>query len=86
MVGENGLASVRGEKVDGAERGELEGAGVGVGGEEEDAAGAGPELAEAGVRLVDVGRVGPEASIPEAVDAAIEEMDLLTGVEDQGGA
>ena len=58
----------------------------GVVGEEEDAAGAGPELAEGVFGLEDVWGVGPEAAVPEAVDAAVDEMDLLAGVEDQRGA
>ena len=30
--------------------------------------------------------VGPEAAVPEAVDAAVDEMNLLAGVEDQSRA
>ena len=62
------------------------GAGGGVVGEEEDAAGAGPELVERGFGFEDGGGVGPEGAVPEAVDAAVDEMDLLAGVEDEGGA
>ena len=30
------------------------------------------------------GRVGPEAAVPGAVDAAVDQMDGLVGVEEQG--
>ena len=58
MVGEDGFAAGGGEGVDGAEGGEVGGAGGGVVGEEEDAAGAGPELAEGVFGLEDVGASG----------------------------
>ena len=86
VVGEDGFAAGGGEGVDGAEGGEIARAAGGVVGEEEDAAGACPELVEGGFGLEDVGGVGPEAAVPEAVDASVEEMDLLAGVEDQRGA
>ena len=59
---------------------------VGVVGEEEEALGAGPELVEGGVVFEDVWGVGPEAAEPWAVDAAVDEVDRLAGVEEQGGA
>ena len=83
-VGEDGFAAGGGEGVDGAVGGEIVLAGGGVGGEEEDAAGAGPERVEGGFGFEDGGGVGPEAAVPEAVDAAVDEMDLLAGVEDEG--
>ena len=86
LVGEDGFAAGGGEGVDGAVEGKFFQALGGVVGEEEDAAGAGPELVEGGVAFEDGGRVGPEAAVPEAVDAAVDEMDLLAGVEDQSGA
>ena len=86
MVGQDGFASGCGEGVDGAERCEVVGAGGGVVGEEEDAARAGPELAEAVFGFEDVRGVGPEAAVPEAVDVAIDEVDLVGGVEDERGA
>src|SRR5580704_19746702 len=81
-VGEEGLSSGGGEGVDWAEVGEVGGA-VGVVGHKEDAAGAGPELVEGVFGLEDVGGVGPEAAVPEAVDVDAEEMDLVLGVEDE---
>ena len=36
------------------------------------------------VGFEEVWGVGPEAAVPEAVDAAVDEMDLLAGVEEQG--
>ena len=62
------------------------GAGGGVAGEEEDAAGAGPEMVERVFGFEDDGGVGPEGAVPEAVDAAVDEVDLLAGVEDESGA
>ena len=70
--------------MDGAEGREIAGAGGGVVGEEEDAARAGPEVAEAVFGLEDARGVGPEAAVPEAVDVSAQEMDLLLGVEDEG--
>ena len=72
--------------MDGTESCEVVDAGGGVVGEEEDAAGAGPQLAEAVFGLEDVGSVGPEAAEPEAVDVAVDEVDLVAGVEDERGA
>ena len=58
--------------MDGAEGGEVADAGGGVVGEEEDATGTGPELAEAVFGLEDVRGVGPEAAVPEAVDVSVD--------------
>ena len=70
--------------MDGAEAGEVGVRAVGVIGEQEEAAGAGPELVEGGVGFEDGGGVGPEAAVPGAVDAAVDEVDGLAGVEEQG--
>ena len=70
--------------MDGAEAGEVGDALVGVIGEQEDAAGAGPEPAEGVVGFEDGWGVRPEAAEPGAVDAAVDEMDGLAGVEEQG--
>ena len=86
MVGEDGFSSGGGEGVDGAIGGEVVGAGGGVVGEEEDALLAGPEVVERVFGFEDGGGVWPEAAVPEAVDAAVDEVDLLAGVEDEGGA
>ena len=61
--------------MDGAVGGEERCAGFGVVGEEEEAAGAGPEVGELGVVEEDVGGVGLEAAEPGAVDAAVDEQD-----------
>ncbi len=84
MVGEDGFAAGAGESLDVAVGGQVLGAGGGVVGEEEDAARAGPELVEGFVCFEDVWGVWPEAAEPEAVDAAVDEMNLLASVEDQG--
>ena len=86
MVGQDGLAAGAGEGVDRAVGGQIFGARRGVIGEEEDTAGTGPELTEGVFCLKDMGGVGPEAAVPEAVDAAVDQVDLLAGVEDQRGA
>ena len=64
--------------------GEVAGSRGGVIGKEEDAARAGPELAEGVFCFEDGWGVGPEAAVPEAVEAAVDEMNLLASVEDQG--
>jgi len=86
VVGKDGFAACAGQGVDGGVGGQVADAGGGFVGEEKDAAGAGPELVESGFGLEDAGRIGPEAAVPEAVDAAVDEMNLLAGVEDQRGA
>ena len=68
--------------MDWAEVGQVGGS-VGVVGHEEDAAGAGPKLVKRVFGLEDLGSVGPEAAVPEAVDVSAQEMDLLLGVEDE---
>ncbi len=84
MVSKDGLAAGAGQGVHVAVECEVLGASGGVVGEEEDTAGAGPELAEGLFCVEDAWGVGPEAAVPEAVDAAVDEMDLLAGVEDEG--
>ena len=86
LVGEDGFAAGCGEGADGAEGAEADGAGGGVVGQQEDAAGAGPEAVERGVVVEDGGGVWPEAAVPGAVDAAVDEVRGLAGVEEQGGA
>ena len=53
-------------------------------GKEEDTARAGPELVERLLCLEYLWGVRPEAAVPEAIDATVDEMNLLAGVEDQG--
>jgi len=83
LVGEDGFASGGGEGADGAEGAEAGGAGGGGVGEEEDAAGAGPEAVEGGVVVEDGGGVRPEAAVPGAVNAAVDEVRGLAGVEEK---
>jgi len=72
--------------VDRAEGAEADGAGGGGVGQQKDAAGARPEAVEGCVVIEDGGGVWPEAAVPGAVDAAVDEVRGLAGVEEQGGA
>jgi len=85
-VGEDGFAAGAFQGVDGGEGSEVFAAGCGVIGEQEDTLAAGPELAERGFVFKDVGRIRPEAAVPQSIDVAVDEVDLLTGVEEQRGA
>jgi len=53
--------------------------------DEIDAVRSGPEFAEAGVVQENVGRIGEKRAIPEAIDAPIEDEQLLAGIEADGG-
>ena len=84
-VGEDEFTAFGGEEVDRGEACEV-GSTLFVEGEQEDALGAGPGLAESFVGS-EYGRgIGPEGAIPEAVDAPVDEVDLPASIEDQGGA
>ena len=72
--------------MDGSVWAQIFGADGWVVGEEEDAAGARPKLVEGFFCLEDGWGVRPEAAEPEAIKAAVDEMDLLARVEDQSGA
>ena len=84
MIGENEAVGGFGYKVDrrgGRERVTL----FFVAGDQVDAPGAGPDLRELRVVEKDGRRVGKERAVPEAIDAAVEDVDLLAGVEADGG-